>query len=74
MKEEVEKLKKEIEDIKGNQISQNEEGILVNEETGNSLAWEILQLMGKTTRRMIVAHIIDGIVILILVAILFFKI
>ena len=74
MKEEVEKLKKEIEDIKGNQISQNEEGILVNEETGNSLAWEILQLMGKTTRRMIVANIIEGIVILILVAILFFKI
>ena len=27
---------KKIEDIKGNQISQNEEGILVNEETGNS--------------------------------------
>lgn len=65
---------KKIEDIKGNQISQNEEGILVNEETGNSLAWEILQLMGKTTRRMIVANIIEGIVILILVAILFFKI
>ncbi|HPJ87465.1 MAG TPA: hypothetical protein PLU55_05075 [Candidatus Pacearchaeota archaeon] len=65
---------KKIEDIKGNQISQNEEGILVNEETGNSLAWDILQLMGKTTRRMIVANIIEGIVILILVAILFFKI
>lgn len=65
---------KKIEDIKGNQISQNEEGILVNEETGNSLAWEILQLMGKTTRKMIVANIIEGIVILILVAILFFKI
>lgn len=65
---------KKIEDIKGNQISQNEEGILVNEETGNSLAWDILQLMGKTARRMIVANIIEGIVILILVAILFFKI
>lgn len=65
---------KKIEDIKVNQISQNEEGILVNEETGNSLAWDILQLMGKTTRRMIVANIIEGIVILILVAILFFKI
>lgn len=65
---------KKIEDIKCNHISSDEEGNLINEETGNSLAWDILQLMGRSTRRMIVANIIEGIVILILVAILFFKI
>lgn len=45
-------------------ISSDEEGNLINEETGNSLAWDILQLMGKSTRRIIVVSIVEGIALI----------
>ncbi len=66
-------MKKKIENIDFNHIKENNEGILVNEKTGNSFAWDILQYVGKITRRMITANIIEAIVILILVVIIFFK-
>lgn len=53
-----------IEDIKCKNISSDEERNLINEETGNSLAWDILQLMGKSTRRIIVVSIVEGIALI----------
>ena len=53
-----------IEDIKFNKITEDEEGNLINEESGHSLAFDILQLMGKKQRRLILANIIQGIALI----------
>ena len=60
MKKKVEK----IEDIQFNKITEDEEGNLINKGTGNSLAWDILQLMGKRQRRLILAITIQGIALI----------
>lgn len=53
-----------IEDIKFNKITTDEEGNLINEDSGNSLAWDILHLMAKKQRRLILSHIIEGIALI----------
>lgn len=54
-------------------LVEDKEGILVNEETGHSFAWEMLHLIASDKRKLIVANIIEGIAIIILLAIIIFK-
>lgn len=54
-------------------LVEDEEGILVNEETGHSFAFEVLQLISNDKKKLIFANIIEGIAIIILLAIIIFK-
>lgn len=54
-------------------LVEDEEGILVNEETGHSFAFEVLQLISSDKKKLIFANIIEGIAIIILLAIIIFK-
>lgn len=51
----------------------DEDGVLINEATGHSFAWEMLHLIAIDKRKLIVANIIEGIAIIILLAIILFK-
>lgn len=54
-------------------LVEDEEGILVNEETGHSFAFEVLQLISSDKKKLIFTNIIEGIAIIILLAIIIFK-
>lgn len=54
-------------------LVEDKEGILVNEETGHSFAFEVLQLISNDKKKLIFANIIEGIAIIILLAIIIFK-
>lgn len=60
-------------DEKQPKIVENDERILVNEETGHSFAFEVLQLISSDKKKLIFANIIEGIAIIILLAIILFK-
>lgn len=60
-------------DEKQPKIVENDEGILVNEETGHSFVFEVLQLISSDKKKLIFANIIEGIAIIILLAIIIFK-